>query len=46
MKILVNGIEKPGELETLLCHAVKGGGQCQKRTYLQFSRDCNKFCVN
>lgn len=38
MKILVNGIEKPGELETLLCHAVKGGGQCQKRTYLQFSR--------
>ena len=42
MKILVNGIEKPGELETLLCHAVKGGGQCQKRTY----RDCNKFCVN
>lgn len=27
MKILVNGIEKPGELETLLCHAVKGGGQ-------------------
>ena len=22
----------------LLCHAVKGGGRCQKRTYLQFSR--------
>ena len=42
MKILVNGIEKPGELETLLCHAVKGGGQCQKRTY----RVCETFSVN